>query len=325
MKHLDRALLAALRAAPVHLPGGELATTLGVPREAIAARVAALCAAGFEIEDRPGLGFRLLRSPDRLIADDLHARLGPPGLIREILVFSETDSTNQRALDLGAAGAQGGAAIFAERQTAGRGRFSRHWESAAQRGLWFSLLLRPVLPLAQWPRLTLWAAVALAEAVEQASGLPVRIKWPNDLQVRGRKLAGILIELGQDHAGQPFAVAGFGVNVNHTADDFSTALRKTATSLHLESHRVLDRPALAAAVLASLGTWWARLDGDFAALLASARHRSSLLGQRVTIQTAGEAVQGLAEDLDDEGRLVLRRDDGRREIIGAGEATVAKT
>ena len=325
MNPIDRALLAALRAAPVHLPGGELAAALDVPPEVIAARVAELCAAGFEIEDRPGLGYRLLRTPDRLIADDLHARLGTSDFIREVLVFAETDSTNQRALDLGAAGAEGGVAIFAERQTAGRGRFSRRWESAAHRGMWFSLLLRPALPLADWPRLTTWAAVALADAVEQASGLPVRIKWPNDLQLHGRKLAGILSEVGQDRAGRHFAVVGLGVNVNHTEDDFPAELRPLATSLQIESRRLLDRPALAAMTLDSLATWFARLGTDFPAILAAARRRSTLLGERVTIQTGGLAVTGLAEDLDEEGRLILLMDDGKREVFGAGEASIAKS
>src|SRR4029434_10201311 len=118
--------------------------------------------------------------------------------IRDVIVFEETDSTNEQASKMGESGALGGLAIFAERQTAGRGRFGRRWDSASHRGLWFSLLLRPSLPMAHSPRMTTWAAVAMADAIEQTSGLAVQIKWPNDLQSHGRKLAGILIETGSD-------------------------------------------------------------------------------------------------------------------------------
>src|SRR5688572_28669274 len=159
MRALDVALITALRSAPVHQPAGDLGAALSASIETVAARINELRAAGFEIEERPELGYRLLASPDRLIADDLRARLGPSDFIREIIVFEQTDSTNERAVQLGRSGTPGGIAIFAEQQTACRGRFGRRWESASHRGLWFSLLLRPrfVLPLSL--RLTIWAGV----------------------------------------------------------------------------------------------------------------------------------------------------------------------
>ena len=220
MSALDTRILTALRASEVHLPATDLAGQLAAPLTAIEARLAELRGAGFEIEERPGLGFRLLRSPDRLIADDLLARLGPCALVRDIVVFNETSSTNDHATLRGRQGAAGGLVIFAERQTAGRGRFGRPWASASHRGLWFSLLLRPALPVSAWPRLTTWAAVSLAAAIEDSLGLAAAIKWPNDIYLGGRKVAGILAESGTDSAGQPFAVVGIGVNVNHEAGDF---------------------------------------------------------------------------------------------------------
>ena len=171
MTPLDARLLRALREARVHLPAGDLAAQLAESAAVIRTRLAALGEAGFEIEDHPGLGLRFLAAPDRLIADDLTARLGPCPLIREILVFAETDSTNELATQLGRQGTPGGLAIFAEHQTAGRGRFGRRWASASHRGLWFSLLLRPALPQAQWARLTTWAAVSVAAAIEESIGV----------------------------------------------------------------------------------------------------------------------------------------------------------
>ncbi len=322
MSVLDSALIAALRRSPVHLPGSELATVLHTTHGIIAERVAELRSAGFEIDERPGLGYRLVSAPDRLIADDLRARLGPSRFLRDILVFAETDSTNERAIDLGAAGALGGVAIFAEKQTAGRGRFGRRWESAAHLGLWFSLLVRPEMPLAQWPRLTTWTAVTLARAIEECTGLAVEIKWPNDLELAGRKVAGVLIETAADHAGAHFGVIGIGLNVNHSREDFPEGLN--ATSLAVASRRTIDRPALAAAILRHFGDAWPGLGDSFPEVVAFATRRSSLLGRPIAVQTGGTRVEGLAESLDADGRLLLRLPDGRLETLGAGEASVIR-
>ena len=322
MSALDTALIRALRAAEVHLPAGEIAALLHTTRELVNARVAELRDAGFAIEDRPGLGYRLLASPDRLIADDLHARLGPSRFIRDLIALEETDSTNERAAHLGRGGARGGVAIFAERQTAGRGRFGRRWESAAHLGLWFSLLLRPALPLAQWPRLTTWAAVALAEAIEATVPVRAAIKWPNDLLLDERKAAGILIETGVDYAGDHFAVVGLGVNANHEAEHFPDELRARATSLRLAARRAVDRPAFAIAVLRALENWSAKIDADFPAILAEATRRSSVLGRWIELHSGETTIAGVAEALDEGGQLLVRTADGQRHTLGAGEVTL---
>lgn len=323
MSTLDAALLRALRRSAIHTPPSELATRLHTDAATIATRVGELRSAGFDIDERPALGYRLVSSPDRLIADDLHARLGSSSFIRDILVFAETDSTNQRTAELGANGAAAGIAIFAEKQTAGRGRFGRRWESAAHLGLWFSVLLRPDLPTESWSRLTTWAAIVVAEAIETATGLAVTVKWPNDLEIDGRKLAGILVEVQTDAQGRPFAIAGIGVNVNHTTEDFPEELRTRATSLRLATRRTIDRAALATAILEAMTRRAADLqDSSFPTLLAEATRRSSLLGKHVALQTPVGQIAGRAEGLAPDGRLLLRLPDGTLEVAGAGEATV---
>lgn len=325
MSTFDGALLSILRKTPLHLPGSELAALLRSDAATVAKSVAGLCEAGFEIEDRPGLGYRMLSAPDRLIADDLLSRLGPSSFIRNILVFAETDSTNQRAVDLGESGAAGGVAIFAERQTRGRGRFGRRWESAAAKGLWFSLLLRPSLPMTQWPRLTTWAAVAVAETFEALGAERVKVKWPNDVEIDGRKAAGILIEAMPDRAGNHFAVVGVGVNVHHTLDDFPEEIQGRATSLHLALRRTIDRPDFATRLLRTLAERVEDLaDERFAELVGGAERRSSLLGRRVALQAGERRVEGVAEGLAPDGRLILRLGSGELECVGSGEATVVK-
>jgi BirA family biotin operon repressor/biotin-[acetyl-CoA-carboxylase] ligase len=316
---VDSALLRALRSAEVHLLPGDLAAQLGLPLAEVETALQRLRDAGFDIETRPGLGCRLLAAPDRLIADDLHARLGGGcEIAREIMVFSETSSTNDVASKLGRQGHPGGVAIFAERQTAGRGRFGRRWDSADHAGLWFSLLLRPAWPMVRWPRLTTWAGVAVAATVERVAELEAKIKWPNDVLVAGKKVAGILIESATDSAGNPFAVAGIGLNVNQSI--FPEELAPRAASLLQIAGRKFDRSALAAILLQELEI---RLPdaAEGKSLLAEASRRSALLGHWVRLQAGSSAVEGNAENLDDEGNLLIRLSDGSLHRATAGEVT----
>lgn len=306
----DARLLRALREARVHVLPGDIA---GLSLKEVEAGLARLQGSGFDIESKPGLGCRLLGSPDRIIADDLHSRLTDCAIAREILVFEETSSTNDVAANLGRHGHQGGLAIFAERQTAGRGRFGRRWVSAGHEGLWFSLLLRPEVPLAEWTRLTTWAGVAVAAAV----GAAARIKWPNDVLLDGRKVAGILIESSTDTAGRPFAIVGIGVNVNQT--EFPAELADRATSLRLHSGKVIDRADLAVRILGELERRVAALNGDFPAILAETKCRSAVLGQWVQLHSGTEIFEGIAEDFDPDGNIRIRLDTGELRRMNAGE------
>jgi BirA family biotin operon repressor/biotin-[acetyl-CoA-carboxylase] ligase len=317
---LDAALLRALRASKTHVPPSELAAQLGTTHAALAAQIGELREAGFEFEEHPGLGYRLVAAPDRLIPGDLRARLGHCALVRDVIVFAETDSTNERAIELGRRGAESGLAIFAERQTAGRGRFGRRWESASHLGIWFSLLVRPTFPLGRWPRLTTWAAVAIANALGPSAG----IKWPNDIFLGGRKAAGILIETGVDEAQRAFSVIGIGVNANHTAEDFPADLSARATSLRIETGRAVDRAALAAAILRELDARYSEIDRNFERLISEAMRRSVLLGRWVQARSGDGAMEGIAESLDAHGQLRLRKADGTIETLIAGEVTMSE-
>jgi BirA family biotin operon repressor/biotin-[acetyl-CoA-carboxylase] ligase len=322
MASLDSRILRALRESEVHLTSADLGNQLGVPAVAVEVGLTELCGAGFEIEDRPGFGFRLVGAPDRLVADDIIARLGDCALVREILVFEETDSTNDLAMRQGRQGAGGGLAIFAERQTAGRGRFGRRWDSASHKGIWFSLLLRPSLPFAQWPRLTTWAAVALATAIEEMIRARAEIKWPNDIHIEGKKIAGILAEVGVDAAGGNFAVVGIGVNVNHQPGDFPEEISGTAGSLSEFAGEKVDRSAFAVTLLRALDGRMPDLEHAFERIVRDAGLRSALLGRWIQVK-AGEAIEeGIAKELDEDGHLLLRTADGAVSRLTAGEVTI---
>jgi BirA family biotin operon repressor/biotin-[acetyl-CoA-carboxylase] ligase len=316
---IDARLLHELRSTAVHLPYGDLAAQFGVTRAQVEAALARLREAGFDIEIKPGLGCRLLGSPDRLIADDLLSRIGQCGLAREILVFEETSSTNDAAARFGREGHPGGLVVFAERQTAGRGRFGRNWASAAHAGLWFSILLRPPWPPAHLVRLTTWAGVGVASAVERTIGRPVQVKWPNDVLVDQKKVAGVLTECATDASGCMFVVVGIGLNVNQ--EGFPAELADRAGSLRQFAGRALDRPALAAAVLLELNARLADASEAFDRIISSATRRSSILGTWVRLHAADTIFEGTAEGLDADGNLLLRMRDGDLRTMTAGEIT----
>lgn len=316
---LDSRILKVLRSSPVHLPLGEIAEQCASDIATIRARMEGLREAGYEIDAQPHLGCRLVAGPDRLIADDLAAMLDDCPLVREILVLEKTDSTNNLAAQLGRQGAKAGLVVFAETQTAGRGRLGRKWESEPRQGLWFSLLLRPGFTMPLWTRLTIWAAVGAAAGIEAATGLRATIKWPNDVYLNGRKAAGILIE---SHAGMGgFAVVGIGVNVNQSA--FPEPIAGTATSLRLAAGRGFDRQQVAVAILRGLDHWSQELESGFASIVASAEERSHLRGCWVEMRLEETVIAGIVENLDENGGLNVRKSDGSLAVITSGEVTVA--
>ena len=189
---------------------------------------------------------------DRLSAEKLRTELVGVTIGREIVVLNETTSTNDAILQRTTSETKEGLVIFAEHQTAGRGQHGKHWESAPGKGLWFSVLLRPKIDIAESARITTWAAETIAATLEQELSLPARIKSPNDVYLEGRKVAGVLVEMRAQKNAPHIGILGIGVNVNHMAEDFSAELRTTAGSLAIATGRPLDRHHLAVALLRNL-------------------------------------------------------------------------
>ncbi len=323
----DAQILAALRAAGEGtVSGAELSQRLGLTRAAIWARVEELRRLGYEIEASPHAGYRLVGTPDVLHADDLLTRLEAARVIgRDIRVFAETTSTNDVIEKLGRDGVGEGVVVFAESQTKGRGRLGRRWLSPPGKGLWFSVLLRPELRPQQATQLTLTAATALRRAIHQETGLSPDIKWPNDILLRGRKVAGILTELSAELDRIKHVILGIGVDVNLAANEFPAELRRLATSLKAEAGHAVARPALAAGILRELDRDYARLRaGEFAAIADEWAAHCATLGQHVTIGVGERRVRGRAEALDDDGALLLRTEHGVIEHIVGGDVTVEK-
>ncbi len=267
---------------------------------------------GYDIEASPHLGYRLLTSPDTLHADDLYSRLGRTRVIgREIHVFQETTSTNDIAARLARGGAGEGAVVFAESQSKGRGRLGRTWLSPAGKGLWFTVLLRPDIPPSGATQLTVAAATALSCAITLQTGIVPEIKWPNDILIRGRKVAGILTEMSAELDHLKELLLGIGMDVNLEPGDFPPSLRKSATSLQIETEQKVNRSELAVAILRELDRDYDLVKkGQFEVLAEQWQERCSTLGCQVSIRVGDRIIRGRAESLDDDGALLVRAQHG---------------
>ncbi len=190
--------------------------------------------------------------PDRLIAEKLRGSLGDNLIGRRIIVLESTRSTNDFLLQMLTPELPEGFVVFAEYQTAGRGQRGNRWASASHLGLWFSLLLRPQLPVGDSARLTNWAAHAIARTVERETELEATIKPPNDVYVGGRKISGVLVETQAERGRLAHAIVGMGVNLNQSVEDFPIELRARAGSLAMAVGRRIDRRRFAVALLLEL-------------------------------------------------------------------------
>lgn len=322
---IDAAILGALRSAP-WVSGADLSSRLGVTRAAIWARIEELRSLGYEVEASPHSGYRLLGCPDRLHADDLISRIGSVRVVgRDIRVFQETSSTSDVLEKLAREGVREGLVVFAESQTRGRGRLGRQWVSPPGRGIWFSALLRPALRPQAATRLTVAAATALARAIRREVPLRPEIKWPNDIMIHGRKVAGVLTELSGELDSVRHVTLGIGINANLDRDDLPAHLHASATSLKLELGRTVDRASLAAALLQELDDAYACIADDrFAGLADEWSAQCTTLGRAVSVVTGNRRIVGHAESLDSEGALLVRTQYGRLERIVGGDVTLEK-
>jgi BirA family biotin operon repressor/biotin-[acetyl-CoA-carboxylase] ligase len=296
--------------------GEAISDKLGLSRAAVWKHVEQLRSRGYRIDAVPARGYRLREIPDRLTPLELRPLLGTRDLGQVLHCFDEVSSTNDVARELAEAEAAHGEVVVAERQTAGRGRRGRPWASPPGRNLYLSAVLRPDLPPQRAPEITLVASVALCDVARQA-GVAAGIKWPNDLMASGRKLAGILTEMASEPDRLSWVVLGVGVNLNARPEDFPPELRAEATSVAIERGQPAPRALFAAALLKALEEWLDRhADAGFEPVREAWRERSVTLGRPVRVSTEGRDLEGVAEDIDESGALLVRAGRRLERVVG---------
>ena len=266
----------------------------------------------------PSPGVETAGPRDRYDTARMRAQLSTRIFGRVLEYHERVGSTNDVVLSLADQAAPHGTVCLADEQSAGRGRRGYGWFSPPGCGIWASVLLRPRLSAVRTPPLTLCAAAAAARVLEAAAGVSVKIKWPNDLLMGGRKVAGILAESRVVSGDEPVIVIGMGINVNHTREQFPVELSTSATSLRIESGRPVDRENLFLAILASFeSAYGSYLASGPASLLAEVDARLAWRGLTVEAESPAGA-SGRVSRIDEEGGLVLDRQDGSALVIRSG-------
>jgi BirA family biotin operon repressor/biotin-[acetyl-CoA-carboxylase] ligase len=261
-----------------------------------------------------------LKNSTLLDPEEIQAQLATERLGRKLHYFSELDSTNDYARKLAEQGGMEGEVVIAESQRRGKGRLGRSWVSPPVRNLYFSIILRPKLSPLHAPQITLMSAVALAESIQSFISVVPEIKWPNDILVDGKKLAGILTESSCAADRLLFVVLGIGANVNFPPEEMPAAIRQSATSLMTLCGRPVDRSALLLELLRSLDRCYGDLEREgFAPMAERWSSFFRLRGKRVKVEMLDQVVQGKAMGIDSDGALLLEDDTGARQRIIAGD------
>lgn len=320
----DRVLALLKESGDSYCSGAKMSQVLGLSRAAVWKAVEGLRQEGYDISSVPNRGYRLERSPDRLSAGELAGALDGCTIGGNLICLDSVDSTNNYVKKLADEGAPHGTVVLCDQQTGGRGRRGNSFVSPAGKGLYLSVLLRPELPPMDVIDLTAWIAVAVCDAVEKVIGERPGIKWTNDIILHKKKLCGILTELSLEgeSGALSYVVAGIGINVSQSAEDFGAEVSQVAISLEQALGRTIRRADLAAAVIRALD----RLDRDFPAKKAEylERYRADCLttGHEVRLIQKGETRTAFAESIDDDFALVVRWSDGTRETVTAGDVSV---
>jgi BirA family biotin operon repressor/biotin-[acetyl-CoA-carboxylase] ligase len=259
----------------------------------------------------------------QLKIDKIQEGLGTKKFGRTIVFLHETGSTNNVAKDLAAYGANEGTVVVAETQTSGRGRFDREWISPTG-GLWFSAVLRPRLSIAEAYRLVFVAGLAAAQVLHEQYGLPVETKWPNDVLVSGKKVCGMLVETNSTERELNFAVLGVGVNANFEVKNaLPNGLKETATSLKNELGHKVDLSELLRAMLQCIeNIYGSLLNGHWSQILNEWKEFAVFLDHKVKVVCGNERFSGIASDVDLDGRLIVRLDDGTVKHVICGDVSL---
>jgi BirA family biotin operon repressor/biotin-[acetyl-CoA-carboxylase] ligase len=272
-----------------------------------------------KVASEKGKGYKLLEAPPFLLPTEIKSNLKTKIFGKKILSYRTIGSTNDLGFRLAEGGADEGILIVADKQTKGRGRMGRSWYSPPRLGLWLSLILRPEIPPFKAPSLSICAGLALSQAIRDLYRLDAMIKWPNDCLINEKKVGGILLELSAELDRTNFVIAGIGVNVNHLPGDFPKNLSSKVTSIKMESGKEVSRIELLTSFLERFEAIYLDFKNNGLTLQRKlVKKFSSLLGKKVAVKLGKEIIEGLAQDIDDNGSLIIKTKKGER-AVRAGE------
>ncbi|MHB1361338.1 MAG: biotin--[acetyl-CoA-carboxylase] ligase [Thermoleophilia bacterium] len=305
--------------------GQAISNKLHITRSAVWKHIVKLRERGYTIEASPRHGYRLAGRPDRLLQAEIGPLLKTKVVGSRIVHLDETGSTADEARRLIGKGAPEGTVVIAESQSSGRGRMGREWQTPFGQAIAVSVVLFPDLSPMQVPLLSLATGIAVKNAVERIAGrgLDLRLKWPNDVYLNGRKICGILVEMGAELDRVKWAIDSIGINVNNSFK--GTPLSGKAASLADEVGRRLSRRDLLVELLAELDRAYATVcrPGGLVQVRKEFEKFDLLQGRKIEISTPGGPLKGIAMGIDAEGRLMVRGPGGKIHALFSGEATLS--
>ncbi|QDP40438.1 biotin--[acetyl-CoA-carboxylase] ligase [Radiobacillus deserti] len=301
-----------------YISGQQISNCLQISRTAVWKHIKELEKDGYKIEAVAKKGYKILEAPNKLSANTIQWGLHTNWLGKHVIHKTSIPSTQTLAQKLAFEGADHGTVVIADEQTAGKGRLNRAWFSPNQ-GIWMSIILRPsFLPL-QASQLTLLTATILAKSVEEVTGLTPSIKWPNDLLIQDRKVAGILTEMQSEHDHIQYLIIGIGMNVNQNEKDFPEELHSKATSIQIESGKEWDMRIIIQAVLQHFEKQYDHyLQKGFSTVKEIWEEYGYKIGEVVTLRTTQEEKQVTLIGLQEDGSLLIE-DSGTRHPLYSGE------
>lgn len=310
-----------LRSDTRYISGQALATKTGISRSAVWKQIRALRRYGYAVESRHGLGYRLAGQTDLPLPWELVRVLRTVFVGKQVIFHEMADSTQDLAVSLADRLDSHGTVVVALQQKSGRGRQKRKWVSP-KGGIWLSVILKPNIPTAKITLLPFVAALAACDAI-RATGLDARLKWPNDVMISGKKVAGILLDISAEAEQVNYAVIGIGINANVDSRAISARLNGVKiTSISDELGRSVSRLDLAKALLESLEHYYLELGQcGPVAILQKWKKNSDMLGHKVTVTQNNRTVIGVAADVNDDGSLLLRTSEGDVNIV-SGDISV---
>ena len=301
------------------ISGELLSRRIGITRSAIWKSISKLREEGYVIESSPRRGYSLSKISEMLLPNEIREGLDTEVFGRgEIIHFRETDSTNARAKELAVQGAPEGTLIVSESQTKGRGRKGKTWFSPSEAGIYASLILRPDMLPSEAPRITFLTAISAAETLLALTSLEVAIKWPNDILVKNKKIAGVLTEISAEMDAIDYMVVGLGMNVNNPRlpDDIG----ETATSIFIETGKRFPKVRIVREYLRQQEKYYRILrDSGFEPILRRWRELTNTIGKRVVVEMINKRYNGVVRDVDQEGVLILEDKNGVFHRILSGD------
>ncbi len=306
------------------ISGEHLSRELGVSRTAIWKHISALRKGGYTIEAVPSRGYRLVGTPDVLERHGIAAAVAGCVVGRRLELREQTTSTNADAFRLAEEGAVEGTVVIAESQSGGKGRRGRIWASPPLANLYCSIILKPDIMPQGAPQLTFLSAVAVARAIELTTPLLPEIKWPNDLLISGKKVAGLLNEMSAETDAVNFVILGIGVNLNMTGEQFPADLPYPATSLKLESGVAVDRSRFAGVMLHELDRLYDEFcRRGFGPIREEWQRRCNANGRQLLVTDSGaEPVRGDFAGIDGDGALLLDTGHNKLHRITCGDVRI---